>query len=212
MLVAFLLILGQAASPAPAEPQPSASPSGPVVAFETSLGRIRIQLDKEKAPLTVANFLKYVRSGHYDGTIFHRVIPNFMVQGGGFAPDMSEAPTMPPVKNEAKNGLRNERGTIAMARTNDPNSATAQFFINVKDNAALDYGIRGAGYAVFGRVLEGMDVVDKIVAVSTTTRGPHQNVPVDPILIKRAREEGAGGGAARPAKPASPKPTPSPGR
>jgi cyclophilin family peptidyl-prolyl cis-trans isomerase len=210
MLVA-LLILAQAASPA-AEPPASPASSGPVVTLETSLGTIRIQLDKQKAPLTVDNFIKYVRAGHYDGTIFHRVIPNFMVQGGGMDEQMGEAPTRPPVKNEAKNGLRNERGTISMARTNDPDSATAQFFINVKDNAALDYGVRGAGYAVFGRVVEGMDVVDKIVAVPTTTRGNHQNVPVTPVVIKRAREAGAA--AAKPAKPApaaSPRPSPSPG-
>lgn len=212
MLVAipFLLILAQATPPAPAEPQASPSPSGPLVTLETSLGRIRIQLDKEKAPITVDNFLKYVRSGHYDGTIFHRVIPNFMIQGGGYSPEMSEAPVRPPIKNEAKNGLRNERGSVSMARTNDPNSATAQFFINVKDNAALDFGVRGAGYAVFGRVVEGMDVVDKIVAVPTTLRGDHQNVPVTPVVINRAREATSAGAAARPAKAAKPRPTPSP--
>ncbi|MGH2628084.1 MAG: peptidylprolyl isomerase, partial [Anaerolineales bacterium] len=144
--------------------------------------------------------------------IFHRVIPNFMIQCGGYSPEMSEAPVRPPIKNEAKNGLRNERGSVSMARTNDPDSATAQFFINVKDNAALDFGIRGAGYAVFGRVVEGMDVVDKIVSVPTTLRGNHQNVPVTPVVIKRAREGGSAGAEARPAKPASPRPTTSPGR
>jgi cyclophilin family peptidyl-prolyl cis-trans isomerase len=209
MLVA-LLILAQAASSPAAAQSASPSESGPIVTLETSMGNIRIELDKQKAPLTVDNFLKYVRAGHYDGTIFHRVIPNFMVQGGGFDEQMGEAPTRPPVKNEAKNGLRNERGTLSMARTNDPNSATAQFFINVKDNAALDYGVRGAGYAVFGRVVEGMDVVDKIVAVPTTMRGNHQNVPVMPVVIKRAREAGAA--AAKPAKPSSPRPSASPGR
>jgi peptidyl-prolyl cis-trans isomerase A (cyclophilin A) len=209
MLVA-LLILAQAASPAPAEPSPSPSPSGPLVTLETSLGRIRIELDKQHAPISVDNFLKYVRSGHYDGTIFHRVIPGFMIQGGGLDAQMSEAPVRPAIKNEAKNGLRNLRGSLSMARTNDPDSATSQFFINVKDNPALDFGVRGAGYAVFGRVVEGMEVVDKIVAVPTTTRGNHQNVPVTPVLITRAREGSAG--AAKPARPASPRPTPSPGR
>jgi peptidyl-prolyl cis-trans isomerase A (cyclophilin A) len=171
--------------------------------FETSLGRFRVLLDKEKAPITVDNFLKYVRAGHYDGTIFHRVIPNFMIQGGGLGPDMSERPTRPPIRNEAKNGLRNVRGSIAMARLNEANSATAQFFINVKDNPGLDFGIRGAGYAVFGQVVEGMDVVDKIVAVPTTLRGDHQNVPTTPVTIQRVRELPA-------ARPASPKATPTP--
>jgi peptidyl-prolyl cis-trans isomerase A (cyclophilin A) len=210
-MLAALLILAQAASPAPAEPSPTPSPSGPLVTLETSLGRIRIELDKQHAPISVDNFVKYVRSGHYDGTIFHRVIPGFMIQGGGFDAQMSEAPVRPAIKNEAKNGLRNERGTLSMARTNDPDSGTSQFFINVKDNPALDFGVRGAGYAVFGRVVEGMDVVDKIVAVPTTTRGNHQNVPVTPVVITRARE-GSSAGAAKPAKPASPRPTASPGR
>jgi peptidyl-prolyl cis-trans isomerase A (cyclophilin A) len=210
MLVAFpfLLMLAQAASPAPAEPRASTSPSGPLVTLETSLGRIRIELDKEKAPITVDNFLKYVRSGHYDGTIFHRVIPGFMIQGGGYSPEMSELPVRPPIKNEAKNGLRNGRGTVSMARTDNPDSATAQFFINVKDNAALDFGIRGAGYAVFGRVVEGMEVVDKIVAVPTTLRGNHQNVPVTPVVINRVREVSSAV-PARPAKVAKPQPKPS---
>jgi peptidyl-prolyl cis-trans isomerase A (cyclophilin A) len=159
-----------------------------VVVLETSMGRIRIALDKEKAPLSVDNFLKYVRARHYDGTIFHRVIPAFMVQGGGFTSDMTEKPTRPPVRNEARNGLRNSRGTVAMARTNAPNSATAQFFINVKDNHRLDFGIGGAGYAVFGEVIEGMDVADRIVAVPTTTRGGMADVPVTPVILKTARE------------------------
>jgi cyclophilin family peptidyl-prolyl cis-trans isomerase len=182
-----------------------AVPAGPIVQLETSLGRIRVQLNKEKAPISVDNFLKYVRAGHYDGTIFHRVIPGFMIQGGGYDPDLSERPTRPPIRNEAKNGLRNVRGSLAMARTNEPNSATAQFFINVKDNAALDFGIRGAGYAVFGQVIEGMEVVDKIVAVPTTMRGEHQNIPSAPVVIQRVRESPA----ARP-RPASPKPASSP--
>jgi peptidyl-prolyl cis-trans isomerase A (cyclophilin A) len=182
---AFALIL-QAAPPesAPAaSPAPPAAPAGPVVALETSLGTIRIRLNSEKSPRTVENFLQYVKSGHYNGTVFHRVIPGFMIQGGGMDASMNEKPTRPPVRNEAKNGVRNTRGTVAMARTSDPDSATAQFFINVADNAALDFGIRGAGYAVFGDVIEGMDVVDRIVAVPTTTRAPHANVPVTPVTL-----------------------------
>jgi peptidyl-prolyl cis-trans isomerase A (cyclophilin A) len=157
------------------------------VVLDTSLGAIKIELNRTKAPVSVDNFLKYVKAKHYDGTIFHRVIPDFMVQGGGMDETMTEKPTNPPIKNEARNGLRNERGTIAMARTNAPDSATDQFFINVKNNSALDFGINGAGYAVFGRVVEGMDVVDKIVAVRTTTKRPHQDVPVTPVVIKTAR-------------------------
>jgi peptidyl-prolyl cis-trans isomerase A (cyclophilin A) len=197
--------------------------SGPVVVLETSMGDIRIALDEAKAPITVKNFLTYVRAGHYDGTIFHRVIPNFMIQGGGMDASMTEKAVRAPIKNEAANKLRNDRGTIAMARTADPNSATAQFFINVKSNASLDYGVGGAGYAVFGTVISGMDVVDRIVAVSTTSKGPHQNVPIAPVTIKRARVEGAAG--ARPAgaeterpaerpveKPAPARPASMPGR
>jgi peptidyl-prolyl cis-trans isomerase A (cyclophilin A) len=207
---AVLLCLAQAtaspaASPSPA-PSPRPTPSGPVVVLETSLGRIRIGLYDDKSPVSTENFLKYVRKGHYNGTVFHRVIPNFMIQGGGMTPDMNEKPTDAPIRNEARNGVRNSRGTLAMARTNDPNSATSQFFINLKDNAFLDFGIRGAGYAVFGEVVEGMDVVDKIAAVQTTTKGPHENVPVTPVLITSAKVEGG----ARPAtaRPASPRPSP----
>ncbi len=188
----------QAAAPSP-EPTPFA---GPVVMLETSLGRIKLGLRQDKAPVSVKNFLTYVRGGHYDGTIFHRVIPGFMIQGGGFEEDMTERPTRPPIVNEAKNGLSNRRGTLSLARTNDPNSATAQFFVNVNDNHALDFGVRGAGYAVFGEVLEGMEIVDKIVAVPTTTKGAHQNVPRAPVLLTRARELKA---TAAP-KPAAPKP------
>ena len=204
---AALLCLAQAAaSPAPA-PSPRPSPTGPVVVLETSLGRIRIGLYDEQSPISASNFVKYARKGHFNGTIFHRVMPNFMIQGGGMNPDMTEKPTDAPIRNEARtNQLRNSRGTVAMARTNDPNSATAQFFINLKDNAFLDYGIRGAGYAVFGQVLEGMDVVDKIAAVPTTTKGGHENVPVTAIVITSAKVEGG----ARPAavRPASPRPSP----
>jgi peptidyl-prolyl cis-trans isomerase A (cyclophilin A) len=181
----LLLALLQAPTP---EPTPRPLPSGPVVVLTTSLGKIKIGLHKDKAPITVDNFIKYVHSGHYDGTIFHRVMPNFMIQGGGLDPDMTERPTRPPIKNEARNGLRNSRGTVAMARVDDPNSATSQFYINVKDNHALDFGIRGAGYAVFGEVLEGMDVVDKIVSVPTSSKGIHENVPETPVVIKTARE------------------------
>src|SRR5262245_31760798 len=189
---AVLFCLAQAAAPPPASPAASAAPSprptpgGPVVVLDTSAGRIRIGLYEDKAPISVENFLRYVRKGHYDGTVFHRVIPGFMIQGGGMTPDLKEKATDKPIRNEARNGLRNNRGTLAMARTNDPDSATAQFFINVKDNASLDFGIRGAGYAVFGEVLEGMEVVDKIVAVPTTTRGPYADTPVTPVLINSA--------------------------
>ena len=187
--------------------------AGPTVSLETSMGTIKLELDQDKAPVSVANFVQYVKAGHYDGTIFHRVIPNFMIQGGGMGPSMKEKPTRPAIKNEARNGLRNVRGSISMARTSAPDSATSQFFINVKDNAMLDYGVGGAGYAVFGRVVEGMDVVDRIVAASTTTKGPHQNVPIEPILIKKATvAEGAAAPAgADPARPQAERPaTPQP--
>ena len=161
----------------------------PVVTLNTSLGDIQIELYAEKAPVTVKNFLDYVEAKHYDGLIFHRVIPNFMVQGGGFTPDMQQRKTRDPIKNEAGNGLKNERGTLAMARTGVVDSATAQFFINVKDNDFLnhrDETAQGFGYAVFGKVVSGMDVVDKIVAVPTTTKGQHGDVPQEPVVIKSA--------------------------
>jgi cyclophilin family peptidyl-prolyl cis-trans isomerase len=197
---ALLLLTAQApaTAPPPASPTPAPPPLGPVVSIVTSLGEIRVALRPDKAPLTVDNFLKYVKAGHYTGTIFHRVMPNFMVQGGGMDAAMKEKPTRPPVRNEAKNGLRNSRGTIAMARTSDPHSATAQFFINIKDNHSLDFGIRGAGYTVFGEVIQGMDVVDKIIAVPTGTKGGHENVPLTPVVIKSARVVSAG-----PARPAT---------
>lgn len=157
------------------------------VRLSTQTGDIVVQLDETKAPKTVANFVQYVKDGHYDGTIFHRVIPSFMVQGGGMLPDMKEKPTRAPIPLESRNGLSNLRGAIAMARTNVPDSATSQFFINVVDNPFLDSN--GGGYAVFGRVIEGMDVVDKIRAVPTGNRGPHQNVPLEPVLIKKATLE-----------------------
>jgi len=158
------------------------------VKLETSMGDIVIELDHEKAPVTVKNFLEYVEEGFFDGTIFHRVIPDFMVQGGGFTADMQRKPTHPPIVNEAVKELKNDRGTVAMARTNDPDSATSQFFINHKDNDFLNYGGPSKpGYAVFGRVVEGMDVVDKIAAVKTKRIGPHANAPVEPVVIKSAK-------------------------
>ena len=161
------------------------------VRLDTSLGAIVIELDAAKAPKSVANFVEYVKAGHYDGTIFHRVIPDFMIQGGGFTPEMQQKPTRAPIPLEARNGLSNVRGSVAMARTSDPNSATAQFFINIKDNAFLDAANArdGAGYAVFGKVVSGMDVVDKIWAVPTGNKGPFQNVPVTPVLIRKASLE-----------------------
>ncbi len=160
----------------------------PKVEFVTTLGDFTVQLDPQRAPKTVANFLDYVKSGFYKGTIFHRVIPGFMVQGGGFTADMQQKPTRPPIPLESRNGLRNLRGTIAMARTGDPNSATAQFFINVVDNPSLDYPQPdGNGYAVFGKVVQGMNVIDKIVAQPTKDVGPYQNVPVKPIVIESAK-------------------------
>jgi cyclophilin family peptidyl-prolyl cis-trans isomerase len=162
----------------------------PRVALDTSKGRIVLELYEDKAPKTVANFLQYVKSGHYDGVIFHRVIDGFMIQGGGFTADMTQKPTKPPIQNEADNGLTNDRGTIAMARTQDPNSASAQFFINLVDNASLNHrgkSLQGWGYAVFGKVVEGMEVVDQIAKVRTGNRGGgHQNVPVEPVTIKKA--------------------------
>jgi peptidyl-prolyl cis-trans isomerase A (cyclophilin A) len=162
--------------------------AAPRVLLATSAGDITLQLDPEKAPKTVANFLEYVKSGHYDGTVFHRVMDGFMIQGGGFTPDMAQKPTRAPIPLESRNGLKNERGSVAMARTSAPDSATAQFFINVVDNAMLDQANSrdGQGYAVFGRVVGGMDVVDKIRKVETGTRGGHQNVPVSPVVIRSA--------------------------
>ncbi|MAL99077.1 peptidylprolyl isomerase [Hydrocarboniclastica marina] len=160
-----------------------------MVVFETSKGEITLELFEEQAPVTVENFLSYVDEGFYDGTIFHRVIPGFMVQGGGFTPDMKQKQTKAPIKNEADNGLKNERGNLSMARTQDVNSATTQFFINVTDNEFLDHGSRDFGYAVFARVVDGMDVVDEIVAVPTGRSGMHSDVPKEPVLIERARRK-----------------------
>jgi peptidyl-prolyl cis-trans isomerase A (cyclophilin A) len=166
----------------------AAAQDAPRVALETSEGSIVIELAPQKAPKTVENFLAYVRAGHYNGTVFHRVIPTFMIQGGGFTADMTEKPTRGTIPLESQNGLKNERGSIAMARRGDPNSASAQFFINVVDNPRLDYpSPDGNGYAVFGKVVSGMDVVDRIKEAPTGTRGPYQNVPLTPVVIKTAR-------------------------
>jgi peptidyl-prolyl cis-trans isomerase A (cyclophilin A) len=161
------------------------------VRLSTTMGDIVVQVDANRAPKTAANFLQYVRDGHYNGTIFHRVISNFMIQGGGMTPDMGEKPTRAPIPLESRNGLSNQRGTIAMARTMNPNSATAQFFINVKDNDFLDAANAqdGNGYAVFGKVVQGMEVVEKIRKVRTTQRGMHGDVPTEPIVIKQATIE-----------------------
>jgi len=159
-----------------------------MVEMVTSKGVIQLELDAEKAPITVANFIEYVKSGHFEGTIFHRVIPGFVIQGGGMQSGMREKPTNAPIQNEADNGLKNLTGTICMARTNDPHSATSQFFINLKDNSFLDHTAKdpqGWGYAVFGKVTEGMDVVEAIAAVRTGNAGYHQDVPVDDIVIEK---------------------------
>jgi cyclophilin family peptidyl-prolyl cis-trans isomerase len=191
--LALLCFLGLAMAAA------GARAANPVVVMDTSMGKIRIELDQEKAPITVANFLKYTEDKHYDGTIFHRVIgkensdnmQDFMIQGGGYKPGIEEKKTRDAIKNEAGNGLSNKRGTIAMARTNDPDSATAQFFINVKDNDFLDKNPRSAGYAVFGKVIEGQDIVDKIKAVPTGVQKGMQNVPNTDIVIKSVTVEKA---------------------
>ena len=159
-----------------------------MVKMDTNQGTIMLELDADNAPNTVANFLTYAKEGFFDGTIFHRVISNFMIQGGGFTEDMNQKDVHDPIKNEANNGLKNDNGTIAMARTGDPHSATAQFFINVKDNDFLNFSsetAQGWGYAVFGKVTEGMDIVEKIKAAETTTKGPYQDVPVEPIIIEK---------------------------
>ena len=157
------------------------------ILMTTTVGPMTLELDTDSAPKTVENFLSYVASGHYDGTIFHRVIDNFMIQGGGFTTDMEQKPTRAPVDNEANNGLKNERGTIAMARTQDPHSATAQFFINVQDNDFLNHtgeNMQGWGYTVFGKITQGEEVLDKIRCVQTGSQGGHQDVPTEPIIIE----------------------------
>jgi peptidyl-prolyl cis-trans isomerase B (cyclophilin B) len=166
-----------------------------MVILHTNHGDITLELDAENAPATVANFLQYVRDGHYDNTVFHRVIDGFMIQGGGMEPGMRQKAVRAPIANEAGNGLKNRKYTVAMARTNEPHSATAQFFINVADNAFLDHkgpSPQGWGYCVFGRVVAGEDVVDRIKSVATGNSGPHQNVPTDDVVILRAEEAAAG--------------------
>ncbi len=188
---AFLIIAAAltAALTLTAGPGARAERSHPLVKLETSLGDINLELFPDKAPATCANFLQYVQDGFYDGTIFHRVKNGFMIQGGGFDAQMRQKATRPPIKNEADNGLANDAYTVAMARTSDPNSATSQFFINVAGNRFLNHTAKtpeGWGYAVFGKVVKGQDVVDKIKAVPTTTRAMHQDVPVEPVVITRA--------------------------
>ena len=163
--------------------------SEPTVVFSTTLGEITIELYPDKAPVTVENFLAYVDAGFFDNTIFHRVIPGFVLQGGGFTEDMKQKTPRPPIKNEAENGLKNKRSTLSMARTSDINSATSQFFINLKDNSSLDHGTRDFGYAVFAKVTAGMDVVDKIAAVPTGNRGRFQDVPVKAVIIQFVRRK-----------------------
>jgi peptidyl-prolyl cis-trans isomerase B (cyclophilin B) len=186
----FLVMVGCAVAIVPA----CAAADNPVIVMVTSMGTIKMELYPDKAPVTVKNFLSYVDDKFYDGTIFHRVMgkenydDDFMIQGGGFEPGMKLKATKSPIKNESSNGLSNTRGTIAMARTPDADSATAQFYINVKDNKGLDKAVEGTGYCVFGKVIEGMDVVDKIKAVKTGRKGGHENVPVDDIIIKSVRK------------------------
>ena len=195
--LALTLLLTAAVARA-ADPAPAAAPAkegakmeqtgkNPIVVISTSMGDIEAELYADKAPESVKNFLAYAEAGHYNGTVFHRVIKGFMIQGGGMTPDMNQKPTKAPVKNEADNGLKNTNGTLAMARTSVVDSATSQFFINVKDNALLDHKSKtpqGYGYAVFGKVISGMDVVQKIENVSTGNKGMHQDVPTEPVLIK----------------------------
>jgi peptidyl-prolyl cis-trans isomerase A (cyclophilin A) len=178
------------AAPAPAPSEPAPISGNPMVEMRTSMGTMKIELYPDKAPKTVENFLQYVRDGFYDGTVFHRVISGFMIQGGGFTPDMSEKGTRAPIENEAANGLKNVRGSIAMARTGDPHSASAQFFINTVDNPFLDYQsatVQGFGYAVFGQVVEGLETLDAIKKVATASRDGHDDVPTSAVVIEAVR-------------------------
>jgi peptidyl-prolyl cis-trans isomerase A (cyclophilin A) len=158
-----------------------------MIRFETTLGDFTIEFFEKEAPLSVANFLSYIDDGHFDGTIFHRIVPGFVIQGGGFTEDMTQKKTKPPVKNEADNGLKNSRGSLSMARTNDINSATSQFFVNLKDNDFLDHSRQNFGYAVFAKVTQGMDVIDKIAAVETGRRRGFDDVPVEAVIMKSVR-------------------------
>jgi peptidyl-prolyl cis-trans isomerase A (cyclophilin A) len=162
-----------------------------MIRFETTHGDFSIELFEKEAPLSVANFLKYIDSGFFDGTIFHRIVPGFVIQGGGFTEDMTQKRTNPPVKNEADNGLKNLRGTLSMARTNDINSATSQFFVNLKDNDFLDHTRGNFGYAVFAKVTDGMDVIDKIAAAETGRKRGFDDVPVEAVIMKNVRREKA---------------------
>jgi cyclophilin family peptidyl-prolyl cis-trans isomerase len=162
-----------------------------MIRFETTLGDFTIELFEKEAPLSVANFLKYIDSGFFDGTIFHRIVPGFVIQGGGFTEDMTQKRTNPPVKNEADNGLKNSRGTLSMARTNDINSATSQFFVNLKDNDFLDHTRGNFGYAVFAKVVDGMDIIDKIAAVETGRKRGFDDVPVEAVIMKSVRQKKA---------------------
>ena len=191
-LFVLTLMLGALAAPYTALAATSTGKKMTTVVITTSKGVIEVELDAAKAPKSVENFLKYVDKKHYDGTIFHRVISGFMIQGGGFKQDMTQKPTDAPIAIESMNGLKNKRGTIAMARTGDPNSATSQFFINHADNAFLDYrdmSMQGIGYAVFGTVTKGLDVVDAIAGVATGNKGPFQNVPNNPVIIESIRRK-----------------------
>ncbi len=186
-----LLLAVSAFGQAKAEKKSAGGGKHPIVVMETTMGTVKIEVLTDKAPVTAKNFLDYVSSGFYNGTIFHRVVPEFVIQGGGYLENMTKKPTNPPIKNESKNGLKNLRGSLSMARYDDPNSATSQFFINLKDNAHLDPPAGGWGYAVFAKVVAGMDVVDKIATVATSTRSvqgtPFQNVPVKPVVVKSAQ-------------------------
>lgn len=186
LLVATIILSFVALSPATIA-KTKVKPN-PRVIFQTNLGDITVELYIKKAPVTTQNFLNYVNSGFYDGLIFHRVIPDFVIQSGGFTKNMTQKQPEAPIKNEANNGLLNQRGTLSMARSKDPDSATSQFFINLKNNQSLDDSEQKPGYAVFGKVIRGMDVVDKIASISTVTYGLHKDVPVTPIIIKTAKE------------------------
>jgi len=188
----FLLPLTALASEQASPAKKKAAPvKNPVVVMDTSMGAIKIEVFADKAPITAKNFLSYVNAGFFNSTIFHRVVPGFVIQGGGYSEAMAPRPTMPPIRNESKNGLKNVRGTLSMARYDDPNSATSQFFINLSNNTNLDPAGPGFGYAVFGKVIEGMDVVDKIATVKTATRSvqgtPFENVPVQAVVVKSAK-------------------------
>ena len=190
LLILFGVVISAAGQDKAAK-KPAAGAKYPVVVMETTMGTIKVQVLTDRAPATAKNFLDYVNTGFFDSTIFHRVVPGFVIQGGGYLESMAPKPTQPPIKNESKNGLKNLRGTLSMARYNDPNSATSQFFINLADNSNLDASAGDWGYAVFAKVIEGMDVVDKIAGVNTATRNvlgtQFANVPVQPVIVKSAK-------------------------